>query len=101
MKILIKFYKVVDHKKTEIDIKRIVNNRRPKGKPKGTRIPTKAWLELCKKLKVQYIYDPLNIDEEKNKYIGIVKNKKCCNLLYFNVFTCMFNTNVFINKKYG
>ena len=55
----------VDPNKTETDIIRIVNNRR-KDKPKGTRIPTKAWLELCDKLSVKYVYHPLRIKEEKD-----------------------------------
>ena len=59
MKILIEYYKKVDPKKTENDIKRIINNRRPKGSLKDTRIPTKPWLELCEKLNNKYNVHPL------------------------------------------
>ena len=54
VKILIKFYGKVDADKTEDDIKRIINNRRPQGTPPETRIPTNAWLDLCKKLEIKY-----------------------------------------------
>ena len=59
VKILIDYYKKVDPNKTEADVIRIVNNRRPKDKPKGTRIPTKPWLELCDKLNKKYNIHPL------------------------------------------
>jgi hypothetical protein len=59
LKILTEYYSKVDPKKSEEDIKRIVNNRRPKGKPKGTRIPTAPWLELCEKLNEKYNIHPL------------------------------------------
>ena len=59
LKILIEYYSKVDMNKTENDIKRILDNRRPKGKPKGTRIPTKPWLELCEKLNQKYNVHPL------------------------------------------
>jgi len=59
LKILIEYYSKVDMNKTENDIKRIIDNRRPKGKPKGTRIPTKPWLELCEKLNQKYNDHPL------------------------------------------
>ena len=59
VEILKKYYKKVDPKKTEEDVKRIVNNRRPKGKEKGTRIPTTQWLELCEKLNQKYNIHPL------------------------------------------
>ncbi len=59
LNILIKFYGKVDPEKTEDDIKRIINNRRPKGTPIGTRIPSKPWLELCNKLKGKYGVNPL------------------------------------------
>ena len=54
LEILVNYYKEVDPKKTESDIETIINNRRPKGNPKGSRIPTKQWLELCDKLKEKY-----------------------------------------------
>jgi len=57
--ILTEYYSKVDKNKTEEDVKRIVNNRRPKGKPKGTRIPTKPWLDLCEKLNQKYNVHPL------------------------------------------
>ena len=69
VKILKTFYEKVDPKKTEDDVKRIINNRRPKGKPTGTRIPTKIWLELCDKLGVKYVFHPLRMKEEKDKFI--------------------------------
>ena len=59
LKILIEYYSKVDMNKTENDIKRILNNRRPKDTPKGTRIPTKPWLELCEKLNQKYNVHPL------------------------------------------
>jgi len=59
VRILTEYYSKVDPEKKEEDIKRIVNNRRPKGKPKGTRIPTRPWLELCEKLNKKYNVHPL------------------------------------------
>ena len=59
VKILIKFYRKVDPEKTEDDIKRIVNNRRPQGTPPETQIPKNAWIELCKKLETKYGSSPL------------------------------------------
>jgi hypothetical protein len=67
--ILFQFYQVVDKNKTKEDIQRIINNRRQKGTDKGTRMPTKPWLELCEKLQKKYIYNPLNIKNEKDKFI--------------------------------
>ena len=69
VKIVKTFYEKVDPKKTEEDVKRIINNRRPKDKPKGTRIPTKQWLELCDKLSTKYTFHPLRMEEEKDKFI--------------------------------
>jgi len=69
VKILIDYYKEIDPKKTKTDIIRLINNRRPKDTPKGSRIPTKQWLELCDKLKEKYIYHPLRFKEEKDKFI--------------------------------
>ena len=69
VKILTTFYEKVDPKKTEEDVKRIINNRRPKDKPKGTRIPTKIWLELCDKVSAKYTFHPLRMKEEKDKFI--------------------------------
>ena len=60
--ILIKFYNQVDSDKTEEEIRRIINNRRPKGTPKGTNIPTKPWLNLCQKLETKYDKNPLQLD---------------------------------------
>ena len=71
VKILIDYYKKVDPNKTEADVIRIVNNRRPKDKPKGTRIPTKPWLELCDKLNKKYNIHPLRLKEEKDLFIEI------------------------------
>ena len=47
---------------TEEEIRRIVNNRRPQGTPKGTKIPTKPWLILCQKLEDKYDINPLQLD---------------------------------------
>ena len=69
VKIIKTFYEKVDPHKTEEDIKRIINNRRPKGTPKGTRIPTKIWLDLCDKISVKYIFHPLRMKEEIDKFI--------------------------------
>ena len=69
VKILTTFYEKVDPKKTEEDVKRIINNRRPKDKPKGTRIPTKIWVELCDKISAKYTFHPLRMKEEKDKFI--------------------------------
>lgn len=59
LKILIEYYSKVDMNKTESDIKRILDNRRPKNTPKGTRIPSEPWLELCEKLNQKYNVHPL------------------------------------------
>jgi len=69
VKILATFYEKFDPKKTEEDVKRIINNRRPKDKPKGTRIPTEIWLELCDKVSAKYTFHPLRMKEEKDKFI--------------------------------
>ena len=62
VKIITDFYKVVDPSKTEEECRGIVNRRRNKGSPIGTRIPTKPWLELCDKLYKKYGTDPLTIN---------------------------------------
>ena len=67
IKILIKFYKHIGENKSDEDVIGIVNRRRNKGTPIGTRIPTKPWLELCKKLKEKYNVDPLNIQKKKKR----------------------------------
>ena len=59
LKILIEYYSKVDSNKTEDDIKRILNNRRPKDTPKGTSIPTEPWLDLCETLNKKYNIHPL------------------------------------------
>ena len=69
VKILSEFYAKVDPDKTQSDIERIINNRRPKDAPKGSRIPTKQWLELCDKLSKKYTFHPLRMNEEKDKFI--------------------------------
>ena len=61
VKILVEYYKKVEPKKTADDVIRIVNNRRPKDKEKGTRIPRKQWLELCEKLNQKYKVHPLQV----------------------------------------
>ena len=60
--ILIKFYNQVDSDKTEEKIRKIINDRRPKGTLKGTQIPTKPWLNLCQKLETKYDKNPLQLD---------------------------------------
>ena len=69
VKLLVEYYKKVDPNKTETDIIRLINNRRPNGSPKGTLIPTAPWLELCEKLKTKYVFHPLRMKEEKDKFI--------------------------------
>jgi len=59
VEILIRFYGVHDPTKTEEDIRRVVNNRRPEGTPKGSRIPSEPWIELCAKLQGKYEDNPL------------------------------------------
>lgn len=59
LKILIEYYSKVDKNKTENDIKRILNNRRPKDTPKGTSIPSEPWLDLCETLNKKYNIHPL------------------------------------------
>jgi hypothetical protein len=59
LKILIEYYSKVDKNKTGNDIKRIINNRRPKDTPKGTSIPTEQWLDLCETLNKKYNIHPL------------------------------------------
>jgi hypothetical protein len=69
IQILTEFYKKVDTDKSEEDVKNLINRRRPKGKPIGTRIPTKPWLNLCDKLSTKYVYHPLRINAEKDKFV--------------------------------
>ena len=59
IKILTEYYSKVDPNKTETDIKRIVDRRRPPGSKLGNRILTKEWLELCEKLNQKYNVHPL------------------------------------------
>lgn len=66
VKILINYYNIVDPSKTDEEIRKIVDRRRPMGTPIGKRIPTKPWLELCDKLAKKYVYHPIRIEEEKN-----------------------------------
>ena len=72
--ILVEIYRKYDPKKTKEDVIGIVNRRRNKGDPKGTRIPSKPWLELCDKLSEKYGFHPLDTvfienDYEKDDYI--------------------------------
>jgi len=62
VQIITDFYKKVEPEKTEEDCKGIVNRRRNKGSPIGTRIPEEAWSELCEKLQKKYGVDPLTRD---------------------------------------
>ena len=57
-----KFYKEVDPDKTEEEIRRIINNRRPKDTPKETKIPVEPWKILCQKLEDKYNINPLQLD---------------------------------------
>jgi hypothetical protein len=63
--ILIKFYGVYEPTKTAEAIKGIVNRRRPRGTPNGTRIPSEPWIELCAKLQEKYEGNPLWRGDEK------------------------------------
>lgn len=63
VEILIKYYQKVDSSKSADDIRKIVNNRRPKDTKFYTRIPTKPWLELCDKLETKYKIHPLRMEE--------------------------------------
>ena len=65
VKILIKFYGIHDPTKTEEDIIKLINNRRNKGTPKGSRIPSEPWIELCAKLQMKYEDNPLWRGDEK------------------------------------
>lgn len=57
--ILIKFYEIYEPTKTKEDVIGIVDRRRPKGTPNGTRIPHEPWIELCAKLQDKYGTNPL------------------------------------------
>ena len=77
--ILINFYKKYDPKKTEEEVIGIINRRRPKEKPLGTRIPSKPWRELCERYKDIYGTNPLSIEEEVEDGIlfnGIIPQRK-------------------------
>ena len=63
--ILIKFYGVYEPTKTAEAIKGVVNRRRPRGTPNGTRIPREPWIELCAKLQEKYEGNPLWRGDEK------------------------------------
>jgi len=63
VEILIKYYQKVDSSKSNDDIRKIINNRRPKDTKFYTRIPTKHWLELCDKLETKYKIHPLRMDK--------------------------------------
>lgn len=66
IRILTEYYHVVDPTKSDDEIKKIVDNRRPKDSEIGTRIPTIPWLELCDKLSKKYVYHPLRIKKESS-----------------------------------
>ena len=69
VKILLEYYKKVDFNKSEEDVIGILNRRRHKDFPIGTRLPTKPWLNLCDKLQKKYVYHPLKMKEEEDKFI--------------------------------
>ena len=60
-KILFDFYEKTKgvQTKTKEEIKGLVDRRRNKDDPIGTRIPSKPWLELCDKLEERYDINPL------------------------------------------
>ena len=57
--ILTQFYKVHEPEKTEKEVIGIIDRRRNKGEPKGTRIPSKPWLDLCSRIQGKYGSNPL------------------------------------------
>ena len=83
IEILLQFYRIYDPIKTEKEVIGIIDRRRPRGTPKKTRIPTKYWLELCKRLEEKYNQNPLwegkkIIVEEVNEdeFSGILPQRK-------------------------
>ena len=66
IKILTEYYSKVDSNKTEEDVKRIVDRRRPPGSKLGNRILTKEWLELCEKLNQKYNIHPLRLNDKES-----------------------------------
>lgn len=69
IRILTKYYRIVDPDKSEKDVRELVDRRRPKGSDKGTRIPTQPWLELCDKLNDKYNLHPLKMKEKDIKIL--------------------------------
>lgn len=67
IEILTEYYKKVDPNKTKEDVIGIINRRRNKGAPIGTRIPTKPWLELCETLNKKYNVHPLSLNKNSLK----------------------------------
>ena len=65
LSILTEFYGKVDKSKTDKEIKGILDRRRNKGFPIGTRLPTEPWLELCKKMESKYGINPLSVESKK------------------------------------
>ena len=59
--ILINFYKYTGEDKTDDDIIKIINRRRPKNSKVGTAIPTAPWFKLCETLYEKYNIDPLDL----------------------------------------
>ena len=64
IEIMIKYYKIYAPEKTEKEVVGIIDRRRNKGNPKGTRIPSKPWLEICKTLEEKYGQNPLWSDKK-------------------------------------
>ena len=54
IEILIQFYKIHEPDKTEKEIVGIIDRRRNKGDPKGSRRPSKPWHELCSRIEGKY-----------------------------------------------
>jgi len=67
IEILTEYYKIVDPNKTKEEVIGIINRRRNKGAPIGTRIPTKPWLELCETLNKKYNVHPLRLKKKSLK----------------------------------
>ena len=107
--ILINFYKKYDPKKTKEDIVGIINRRRPKGKPLGTRIPSEPWKILCERYKEKYGVNPLVISTEVEEvedgilFNGIIPQRKAfiewVNNFYQELFRDLSSYNLTKHEK--